>query len=76
MAVTKQQLAAENVTLRNKLSELEGLLQRERFARESMEAEMAVLRKAAHAPTSDRRAAMNAAREEAMRTGRTVKVRF
>lgn len=74
MAVTKQQLVAENVTLRNEVSELKGLLQRERFAREAMEAEMAVLRKAAHAPTSDRRALLAAAKAEAIRTGRTVKV--
>ena len=74
MAVTKQQLVAENVTLRSRLSELEGLLQRERLARESMEAEMAVLRKAAHAPTSDRRALLAAAKAEAVRTGRMVKV--
>ncbi len=74
MAVTKQQLAAENVTLRNKLSELEGLLQRERFAREAMEVEMAALRKVAHAPTVDRKALLAAAKAEAIRTGRMVKV--
>lgn len=74
MAVTKQQLVAENVTLRSRLSELEGLLQRERFARESMEVEMAALRKVAHAPTSDRKALLAAAKAEAMRTGRMVKV--
>ena len=74
MAVTKQQLATENATLRSRLSELEGLLQRERFARESMEVEMSALRKVAHAPTSDRKALLAAAKAEAMRTGRMVKV--
>ena len=74
MAVTKQQLATENATLRSRLSELEGLLQRERFARESMEVEMAALRKVAHAPTVDRKTLLAAAKAEAIRTGRMVKV--
>lgn len=74
MRTTKQQLATENAALRSRVSELEGLLQRERFARTATEAEIAVLRKAAYAPNTERKALLAAAREEAMRTGRVVKV--
>lgn len=70
MAVTKQQLATENAALRSRLSELEGLLKREREAR-------GAVREAVRTPTpSGWKAAMEAARAEAIRTGRAVKVQF
>lgn len=67
MAVTKQQLVDENTALRNRVAELEAALR--------------CAQKAHRSPPSDptweaRKAAMEAARAEAIRTGRTVKVQF
>ena len=67
LRVTKQQLL-------NEVDQLRNALERERTARLSMEAEMAALRKVAYTPTTDRRALLAAAKEQAMRTGRMVKV--
>lgn len=67
MAITKQQLVEENAALRSRIAELEALLQRERAAREAMRTP---------AKADQWKAAMDAARAEAIRTGRTVKVQF
>ena len=65
--MTKQQLMDEVEALRDALD-------RERTARLAMEAEIAALRKVTYAPTTERRALLAAAKEQAMRTGRVVKV--
>lgn len=75
--ITKSQLATENAALRSRISELEGLLQRERAARAALPTKQRpkfIISPEEEARRADIRARMAAAREEAIRTGRTVKV--
>jgi hypothetical protein len=60
--------------MRQEIEQLRDALDRERTARIALEDELRVLRKVAYAPTTSRSALLAAAREEAMRTGRVVKV--
>lgn len=60
--------------MKQEIEQLRDALDRERTARIALEDELRVLRKVAHAPTSDRRALLAAAKAEAVRTGRVVKV--
>lgn len=66
-SITKQQLAAENAALRNRISNLEWELAHAKD-------QLVKAASNAHAPTSDRRALLAAAKAEAIRTGRVVKV--
>lgn len=63
-AITKAQLATENAALRCRVSELEGEVARLK----------AQSKASAAAQWEERKRRMAAAREEAMRTGRTVRV--
>ena len=77
MAVTKQQLATENATLRSRVSELEGLLQQAREQQETKQQtprEQTPREQTLREYAAARWALMQQARELAMRTGRTVKV--
>ena len=60
--------------MKQEIEQLRDALDRERTARIALEDELRVLRKTAYAPTTNRSALLAAAREEAMRTGRVVKV--
>lgn len=60
--------------MKQEIEQLRDALDRERTARIALEDELRVLRKTAYAPTTSRSALLAAAREEAMRTGRVVKV--
>lgn len=60
--------------MKQEIEQLRDALDRERTARIALEDELRVLRKIAYAPTTSRSALLAAAREEAMRTGRVVKV--
>lgn len=68
-SITKQQLAAENAALRNRISNLEWELAhaKDQLARASSPVPQ-------QATNVDRKALLAAAREEAMRTGRVVKL--
>lgn len=67
-------MAQTTKQLMNEVEMLRDALDRERTARIALEDELRVLRKTAYAPTTSRSALLAAAREEAMRTGRVVKV--
>lgn len=60
--------------MKQEIEQLRDALDRERTARIALEDELRVLRKIAYAPTTSRSALLAAARGEAMRTGRVVKV--
>lgn len=60
--------------MKQEIEQLRDALDRERTARIALEDELRVLRKTAYAPTTSRSALLAAAREEAMRTGRVIKV--
>lgn len=60
--------------MKQEIEQLRDALDRERTARIACEDELRVLRKVACATTTSRSALLAAAREEAMRTGRVVKV--
>lgn len=69
-SLTKQQLAAENAALRNRISNLEWELAHAKD--QLVKAELRAAASNAPAPTTSRGALLAAAREEAMRTGRVV----
>lgn len=60
--------------MKQEIEQLRDALDRERTARIALEDELRALRKIAYAPTTSRSALLAAAREEAMRTGRVIKV--